>query len=151
MITFKVEKWRELYPELSLLLPKHWEEIAISHKEVPLDVDYDKYAELCDTGILHILTARDDTKLIGYHVAMICGHIHYKSTLHGITDVYYVLPEYRGRMVGVRLFKEVELSMRERGVVKLYTGTKIHHDMGRLFERLGYHETERLYTKLLVD
>jgi len=149
MITFHIEKWRPLYAELSVLLPKHWEEIAITRDKVPLDVDVDKYAELCDQGILHIVTARDDGKLIGYHVAMICGHLHYKSTLHGITDVYYLLPEYRGKMVGVRLFKEVEDDMRRRGVKKLYTGTKLHHDMGRMFERLGYKETERLYTKFL--
>jgi GNAT superfamily N-acetyltransferase len=147
MITYQVEKWRDALPEMEPILVKHWHEVALGHDKVPLDIGREKYQALCDAGALHVATARDGGVLVGYHVAMVTPHLHYMSTMHGITDVYFILPEYRKGFTGIRLFKFVEAELRKLGVKKLFTGTKLHMDMGKIFERLGYVETERLYTK----
>ena len=149
--TFQVERWSDLQAEMLPLLSKHWEEIAINRDKIPLDIDMDRYAALEEAGALHIVTAREDGELIGYHVAIVSPHLHYKSTLHGITDVYFIRPEHRKGFTGIRLFKRVEEEMRKLGVRKLFTGTKLHLDMGKVFERLGYSPTERLYTKYIGD
>jgi GNAT superfamily N-acetyltransferase len=151
MVTYQVEKWRDALPEMEPILVQHWHEIALGHDKVPLDIGRDKYQELCDSGVLQVITARDSGALVGYHVAMVTPHLHYMSTPHCITDVYFVQPEYRKGFTGIRLLKKVEEEAKARGVKKLITGTKLHLDMGRVFERLGYTETERTYTKYIGE
>lgn len=154
MVTYQVEKWRDLRPDMEPILREHWLEIALGHDKVPLDIDHDKYNALCDCGALRIVTVRDDGRLIGYHVAIVGGHLHYASTCHGITDVYFILPEYRKGRVGIRMFQFVEADMRSLGVKKLFTGCKLHTadgKSGKLFEYLGYKATETLFTKYIGD
>jgi hypothetical protein len=151
-VMFQVERLRDMHEEMKPLLEKHWHEIALDHSRVPLDVDWDRYMALDEKESLSVVTAREDGVLVGYHVAIISGHLHYKSTLHGVTDVYWIDPSYRQRPgVGLRLFKAVNEEMKRLGVVKLITGTKVHLDMGRLFQHLGYRETERTFTKIVGD
>lgn len=154
MVSFQVEKWRAIRAEMEPILVAHWHEIALGHAEVPLDIDHDRYDNLCDAGALHIVTVRDDGVLVGYHAAIIAGHLHYKSTLHGITDVYFILPEYRRGYTGIRLFRRVRSEMRLLGVKKLITAAKLHTadgNSGKLFEFLGYDATETVYTMLIKD
>ncbi len=151
-ITYQVEKWAAIYPEMAPILVQHWKEVALGHDKVPLDVAYDRYLAMCEAGALHIVSVREDGRLIGYHVAIVGGHLHYASTKHGITDVYYILPEYRAGRIAIRLFQRVEAEMRALGVVKLFTGCKLHiagGRVGKLFEYLGYIKTEELYTKYI--
>ncbi|QRF55306.1 GNAT family N-acetyltransferase [Variovorax paradoxus] len=149
--TYKVERWRDLRREMLPLLVQHWKEIALNHAAVPLDIDHEKYDALDKDGALHIVTVRQDGELVGYHVAIISGHLHYKSTLHGITDVYWLAPAHRQGFTGIRLFRHVEKEMAALGVRKLFTGTKVHLDMSKLFEHLGYKRVEYLYAKLIGD
>lgn len=147
--TYQVESWLDIQEEMLPLLTRHWHEVALNHAAVPLDIDREQYDNLATVGALHIVTVRRDGELIGYHVAIISGHLHYKSTLHGITDVYWVAPECRHGVVGLRLLQAVERELKSVGVKKLFTATKIHMDQGRLFEHLGYHAVERLYAKII--
>lgn len=149
--SYQVERWRDLKAEMLPLLHRHWEEIALNHAEVPLDIDHERYDALDESDALHIVTVRQDSDLIGYHVAIVSSHLHYKSTLHGITDVFFLAPEHRKGLTGVRLFKRVEEEMRALGVKKLFTATKVHLDMSPIFERLGFNRVEYLYAKILRD
>lgn len=150
-ITYQVESWAEYYPEVLPLWVLHWKEVALSHAQIPLDPDIERYQAFADAGQLHILSMRDQGKLVGYHVTICVGHLHYKGTLHGLVDLYYVLPASRKGRAGIRLFQEAERALRARGVVKLQTATKIHAhlDMSRLLEHLGYTQVEKVYAKLL--
>lgn len=146
---YAVEKWRDIKAEMLPLLVEHWREIALNHADVPLDIDEPRYDALCASGALHIVTVRRGGALIGYHVAIVSGHLHYKSTLHGITDVYYIVKALRHGVTGLRMFQRVERELKAMGVRKLFTGTKLHLDQGRLFEHLGYHAVETLYAKII--
>lgn len=128
---------------------EHWKEVALNHAEVPLDVAWDRYNALDDAGALHVLTARRDGVLVGYHIAIVTAHLHYASTLHGITDVYWIAPAYRTGRTGLRMFQAVERELKKLGVRKLFTATKLHLDQGALFEYMGYKPVERLYAKLI--
>ncbi|MET3133628.1 hypothetical protein AAKU55_003918 [Oxalobacteraceae bacterium GrIS 1.11] len=150
-IRFQVEKWRDALPDMEPILVQHWHEIALGHDKVPLDIARERYQSLCDAGALHVVTARKDGAMVGYHVAIVSGHLHYLSTPHAITDVYFILPAYRRGFTGIRLFRFVEAAMRTLGVKKLVTGTKLHLDMGAILRWLGYSATETVYTKYIGD
>ena len=149
MITFQVEKWRPFHAEAGPIMQRHWEEIAIDRDKIQFSLDNARYEGMDDAGILHILTVRDSGNLMGYYIAFILPHVHYQHAgLMAFTDAYYVLPEARRGPVGMQLFAEAEKSLKERGVVKTYLSTKVHHDNGPLFERLGWKLTDRVYTKV---
>lgn len=148
-VTFAVESFKECLPEMKALLVEHWKEIASDHELIPLDPCYDEYFVMEDQGMLSTCVARCEGKMVGYHLSFIRPHLHYRQTLSAIVDIYFVLPEFRGG-TGYRLFQFVEKTLRERGVKKIFTACKLAHDVGPLFERLGYKEHERLYTKVLL-
>lgn len=150
-VQFAVETIDQVLDDMAWLWDIHWQEIALDRAKVPLNPDVDTFRALEDAGLLLIVTARDGEKMVGYHVSIVRPHLHYKQSLTAYADMYFIHPDYRQGMTGVRLFKYLEERLRERGVERIYQGTKVHKDMGRLFERLDYKETERLYVKWIGD
>lgn len=146
---YQTEPWAAFKVEARQLFVRHWKEVALNHSEVPLDIDHDRYDALDAAGALHVLTARRGGLLIGYQVTMVTPHLHYRSTLHGITDVYWIAPECRHGITAMRLFQAAERELKKLGVRKLFTSTKLHLNQGPLFERLGFRPVETLYAKLI--
>lgn len=149
MIAYAVESWEQAMPEMSSHWDAHWKEVALDHEVIALDPDLEEYGRLDKAGGLHIVTVRQDGLLVGYHISFLRPHIHYKQSLSAFTDIYYVAPAFRRGLVGTRLFQYVEETLKAKGVQKMFTGTKLHLDVGKIFERLGWRETERLYTKVI--
>jgi hypothetical protein len=147
LLTYHEEAWADVLPELEACWKAHWLEIAQDQDKMPLDVDTASYARLADAGALSVVTVRVDHDLAGYLVSFIRPHLHYQSTLCAYVDVYYVKPAYRQGYVGVRLFRAAEACLKGRGVQKVFLGTKVYADHSRVLQRLGWVETERLYTK----
>lgn len=149
MITFSTEDWNLIKHEVMPLWEKHYYHIADpeDEKRIPLDPDWDRYQNAFDRGSLHITGARQDGELIGYAFVFVETGLHYKSTLFGHWDIYWVEPQHRGHMVGIKLFQEVERCMKARGVVKMTSARKLWYDTGSLFRRLGWKDTETKSTK----
>lgn len=149
-ITLQVERWADVKPEeCEPLFAIHWEEVARDKEKIKLEVDREKYTECERLGKFHLVTLRDDGKLVGYFAGFIDTHPHYKSTLFFSTDVYFILPEYRQTRWPLKMFLFMEDSLRLKGVKKMVTITKVHQDHSRLFEWLGWTLTEKVYTKCL--
>lgn len=151
LITYAVERLAEMHGELEELLPLHWDQIARDKDIIALAPDWDAYFALEAAGGFQCVVARCAGKMIGYHVSFIRPHLHYRHSLQAITDIYFVLPEFRRGRVGVQLFKEVEKAWRARGVQKAFTGCKIAPglDYQALFERLGWKWIEKTFAKVL--
>jgi N-acetylglutamate synthase-like GNAT family acetyltransferase len=146
-IAYQVESISQCVEEMSGLWDLHWQEIALDRQKIKLEPDVETFQMLEDVGQLVIVTVRNDGQLVGYHVSLVRPHLHYKSSLTAYVDMYFLHPDYRGGMAGYKMFKFVENVLKARGVDRIYSGTKLHKDMGKLFERLGYNETERLFVK----
>lgn len=147
---FSVERYQDTIAEVRLLYPAHWAEIALDHAAIPLEPDYERYDALAAAGILHLVTARVQRELIGYHLSMIHGHLHYKSSLTCFTDIFYLKPEHRNGFTGYKMLKFFRDSVRTMGVQKVYMGTKLSHDIGPLLERLGFKAIERIYSQVFI-
>jgi hypothetical protein len=159
-LTYQVEPFDTAFEEAQELLLAHWEEIALDKDKIKLDVDAERYRELDRKGMLHIVTVRDANdqkwaydpgKLVGYHVSILCNHLHYKNDFHAMTDIFFLKKEHRVGRAGIDMFLFVEDSLRKRGVVKIMTSVKLHLDVGRIFEWLGYKPIERVYSKYIGD
>jgi GNAT superfamily N-acetyltransferase len=151
MITFCQEDYFDCIDEISLLLESHWEEVGTDKDKIPMDVDYEQYAQAALQGILHVMVARSHGSLVGYHSTFVRPHIRYKSTLMGFVDVYFLHKDFRRGSTGIRLLKAAETSLKARGVKKIQSGTKLSLDRGKVFEHLGYKAAETTYTKWIGD
>jgi len=150
MIEFNEEFFDDCFLEMVPLLKDHWKEVAVYQDDVPLDIDVERYKTLEEMGRLHIVTCRDDGKLVGYCVTIINEHMHYKSTVFGLNDIIYLAPEYRRAGVAYSLIAFVEMCLKEKYNVKVMT---LHMKTAIPFESLaeacGFNKVEYIYSKVL--
>jgi GNAT superfamily N-acetyltransferase len=151
MVTFAVEPWAQFQLEAEPLWARHWEEIALDKDAIKLKIDYRAYDQMDAMGMVHVVVARDAGQIIGYHLSFVRAHFHYADSLTAYTDVFWIAPECRKGRVGIALFQFVEKTLKARGVERMFSACKLHKDVGKLFERLGWKETERLFTKRIGD
>ncbi len=175
MLTFQVERFQDIAKELAPLFVHHWNESALDQEKIKLAPNWKRYGAMQNEGILHIVTVRclpDDHesreaqkqvtanppieslangrgKLVGYYFAMILPHLHYSTAgPMAYPDAYFILPQFRKGGAGAKLLAEMERTLWEKGIVKIYLSTKVHDDHGPLFERMGYRLTDKVYTKI---
>ena len=148
-LSAQVEPFASCIGEIRPHLPRHWAELALDKEHVPLDPDCDRYEKMDAAGQLCMVTLRAQGQLVGYCCMMVSPELHYRTTLGARMDVFWLAPEYRGRMGGVRLFKAVEAELRRRGVKRAFMGSKLHRDSSRLFEALGYRPMEMWFSKYI--
>jgi GNAT superfamily N-acetyltransferase len=147
---FSEETLSQCLDEARPLLVDHWENIALNKDTIPLNPLWNIYEKLEETGNLKIITARQDEKLVGYAAYVISPSLHYSSEIIADADVFWLDPNHRKGMAGMRLFKHAEKVLRSYGVTRILNKVKIHFDVGKVFERMGYDPIERVYSKSLV-
>lgn len=152
-LSAQVERYSDVLPELAPLYPDHWAELALDteYPEAALAPRWDQYLALEAAGELLVVTLRDLGTLAGYCLMVIRPHLHYEMCLTATTDIFRVLPQYRGRYGGARLFKAVEKECRRRGVKRMFVGSKLHRDSSRLFTSLGFKPIEIYHSKWLEN
>jgi GNAT superfamily N-acetyltransferase len=147
-ITYEDVDGFQFVDEFERLFPEHYEELCVT-KEFPYEPDYPAYKRMAEAGMLRCITCRADGKLIGYIIFMVTPHLHYKSCITAIEDLYFVSKEYRKGRVGIKLFQYAEKVLKERGVQRIVMHTKVHLDNSKLFEYLGYKMTDKVFSKML--
>src|SRR3990167_4165352 len=100
-ITFQKEKLADCFDESRELQQQHFQEIA-QNKDVlgGVNPDREMYMKLDALGLIHVLTARDDGKLVGYFVAFVRKHMHYQHIMCGSDDLFYLAPSHRRGLTG---------------------------------------------------
>lgn len=146
MITFAVEKLDSCLEELKPLLNEHWEEIAWYKDKISYVPSYDKYYALEDAGVLHIVIARDEGKIIGYYVSMVNYSLHYMNTKFAVNDILFIHPDYRGGSAAYRMFKFAFKELKKIGVDCITIHMKTDFPFDRLCESLGMKKQEYLYS-----
>jgi len=149
MITFQRESFKDLEEEIIPLWEQHYDEIASNKDVIKLDPNLGGYRAFDECGGLIILTLRDNGKLVGYSFFVLQMSLHYQTVIMAANDLFYVLPEYRGKMLGSKLMREAEKILKDLGVHQILMRTKSYANFGVLLERNGYEETEVHYRKLI--
>jgi GNAT superfamily N-acetyltransferase len=142
---YQRESFAEVIEDIKPLLAKHYQEICAFPDKLKLNPDYDKYIALDEIGCLHVVTAREESKLIGYMVTFIAPHIHYQDTVQGINDILYVSESHRGTTTGYKLFKAAMKELKKEGVELLSMHMKKKHEFRRLLAGLGFQGTEEIW------
>jgi hypothetical protein len=147
----QVESWQNALSELRPLFSLLWEEVAVDRDRFVAKCDEEKYEQLDKAGILHLVTAREGKTLVGYFLVFVTPNAHYLGAgPMAFTDLYYMMPQYRGGANSLKLFSFMEKTLREKGVVKIYSSNKLHRGHGKMFDFLGYKPTDMIYSKVLA-
>lgn len=148
-ITAQVEPYSAaLINEARALLTAHWEELALDRDKVPLAPWYEVYEARARQNEVLVVTLRSAGACIGYFVGFIVPGLHYRTCLSLTMDVFFISPTHRNRSAGaLKLFRTAEAEAKKRGVERIYLGTKLSHDTGRLFRALGYRPSDMYYSK----
>jgi len=141
LITFQEETLNQkLIEEAGDMLKLHSEELT--EFSFPLNPNWEIYQRLEDISTLHIVTARDCEKLIGYYVSIITTHHHYMDALIAENDIHYILPEYRKGWLGYKFLKRVIQFLKARNVNIILHTMKADHSYLPITERLGFKLTD---------
>lgn len=151
MLTAQPEPFAPFLKEVQPLLPRHYDELALNQDKVPLAPQYHVYLDRDSRGEVLTVTLRESGVLVGYFIGFVMPGLHYSTCLTLILDIFWLAPEHRGKMGGVKLFKAVEKEAKRRGVQRMFVGSKVHKDASKLFEALGYDKCEVHYTAWLGD
>lgn len=151
MRTVQEESFEEGLNELQVLLPIHWEDLALNKDKVPLDPIYDIYIDRERKGELIYVTVREDGDLIGYFIGFIAPGLHYKTCLTCTMDIFYIHPDHRKNGAGGMLFEFVEKKLKARGVQRWYCGSKNHKSTEWFFEKIGFKPIETYFSKWLGE
>lgn len=148
-VAFATESFEAIFTEGSQLLANHWVEIA-HYKDIPLDIDVERYRAMEAAGMLRVFTARLEGRLIGYAVFVVNRNSHYRSSVQAVQDVLYVDPHERRGLTGLKLVKFADEVLRVEEVQVVYHHVKAKHPiLGRLLGRLGYEVVDVIYAKRL--
>jgi GNAT superfamily N-acetyltransferase len=106
---------------------------------------------LYDDGACFLAVAEHDGKVVGFMSGWVY-QLYFSKTLSAQNNLWYVLPEYRGGMIGVRLLKMFESWAFDKGAKILVGGTSSGISMPRsnkLIEKFGYEPVGSEYRKVL--
>lgn len=146
MLTTAIETIHEGLEELKPILPVHYAELSAHCKyDIPLNPMYDRYLAKEAQGEILYVTLREAGTLVGYFVGMIGPGLHYKDCLTLHMDIFYVVPEARGRDGGGLIIDAIDREFARRKV-KLWTmGYKEEHRpwMEKLLFKKGFAPFER--------
>jgi len=137
MITYQAEKFTSIVEELKTIITQHRDEVSVFSENIILDPDWDFYRVMENKGQLFTYTARDDGRLVGYYIAFVSRHPHYNAIVSD-TDIFYLLPEYRGNLTGYTLIKDAETELENLGVQIIILSAKMEKPLAKLAERLGH-------------
>lgn len=148
--TFHIERFADVYLEMYPLLVAHYDELS-QHKEhgFALQPQVDLYQKRDLSGNLLMVIAREAGQIVGYFVGVIAPALHYQPCLTCSPDIFYVVPERRRDGTALGMFQFVESELDRRGVDAWMVGSKIAHDVTKLFEHLGMTPFEVTYVKWL--
>src|SRR5574343_582765 len=94
------------------LLSAHYDELVKLKEIFVIDGDYERYADLEESGKLITLLAFEGDVLVGYSVNILNNHLHYKDVLVCYNDLLFIHPSKRNTPLGLRLIKETEKAAR---------------------------------------
>lgn len=149
MVTFAVENTGIALREALVLGAAHYDEVENKKDVVPFKPNTASLDALLTAGILHIVTARDNGKLVGYFINLVAEDLLCSEVCSQELGIY-VAPSHRKGSVFYRMVKFTEGLMFGLGIRQIRIMFKTGHNE-QLPVKLGYEKTEAVYQKVMGD
>jgi len=145
-MVYTQEKYEDIIPELDKILPLFYKEVDIYPENPTPDINHELLSNIPE---LQVVTAREDGKLVGFHIALIENDIFYKTLILACVLFYYLHPDHRGEGRGTKMFEHAEKLYKEKDVDRVFMSRKIYINNEKMFTKLGYTHLESNYTKAI--
>lgn len=141
---YQIETIAQCHEAILALSKDHAEEAG--YLNLTANVNQEQFHAIEKIGSLRIFTLRTDAdRLVGYNIFILSD-----SELYGIPvatqSALYVMPEYRGRpAISLIMFADQYLvTSGSRAIIRSHSQ---RNPISRLYERLGYSQTEVVFCK----
>jgi len=139
-------------PNWNDLIHEHHEELAVHKDDMPLCPDYTRCLLLEDAGIFKAWVGRSENGLLASYLAwFVQPHLHYRTTLHAVEDLFMLSAPYRSGKNGKRMFMECFPELKNLGVRRVICHSKVHFEekhpgFRRFFESMGFIHSDNLWS-----
>ena len=146
-LVYKQEFSHSIQDSIDSLAVIEWEELQDDPDD--MNIDWDKYKQLMDLGVLKLFTVSHDDVVVGYLSTFVTSPFTNKNETISIYEAIYIRKEYRSYKTARGLFNFVEACMKEDGVSRVIATSRKKRPISTLLKRFGYEEIETKYEKVL--
>lgn len=150
-LTIRTETVDQVIGEILPLIEQHADEVGYPiMRDVPIDVDVERYRLIEAAGMLRIYAARHEGELVGY-AAFILGASLDRRTMIAATEVgVFVKPEYRKGTNALRLLQHADNSLRDEGVdMVVYHNPSGSRTFSTILIHRGFSMVDEVYARRL--
>lgn len=137
------ESLYKIADELPPLFIRYGKELGTA----PTEPNWHELFRMQASGILRVVTARQNKVLAGFCFNSVGPHLMYRTTIHGITFAVWLDHAYRTGWTGVRLLVKNRDLLREWGVKRAYISEPFTGGLklDKVYKRIGYEPAEMNY------
>lgn len=154
-LVFTREDYTALFldPEFDALVHELHREVVRDKDLRPLNVDHGRYTRLCAAGMIHVLSARCNRKLVGFISFIVDPAPH--ALHHGprwvvaVSDAWFLAKAHRRGMAGLRMLRAATASLQAAGVTAVLNSAPRHTKLDKLFKAEGMLRVETVWRKVL--
>ena len=132
-------------PDLAELLAEYAAESSIVGMPPPA-AKMESYRELEARGLLQVLSATQEGRLIGFLTLLAPVLPHYGVAV-AVSESFFVARAHRGTGAGLKLLRAAEDIARRFGSPGLLVSAPFDGDLFKVLPRVGYAETNRVFFK----
>ena len=129
------------------LTRQHWNEIVKDGRK--LEIDWDLFEALQNSGSLRVYVAQEDDEVLGYAAFVLQRHLHSKSCLVANNDAVFLRKDRRAYGAGLQFLAYCDEQLRQEGVSMIFWHIKPARDFSGTLEQLGYELHETIYAKFI--
>ncbi len=146
MTEIRLSNVDEMLANAGALFSEHWEEVALNKQVMVLKPDEQKYRTMEANGMLLILGAFCDGKVVGYSVNFVTNHPHYADLIVCNNDLLFVTGDKRCGRLGLQLIRATEKEAKQRGVQLMLWHAKPGTALEKMMPRLGYGVQDTIFS-----
>lgn len=136
-------------PGLAALLAEYAAESSIAGMPPPA-ARMESYRELDQRGLLQVLSATRDGRLIGF-LTLLAPVLPDYGVPVAVSESFFVARAHRGTGAGLKLLRAAEALARRLGSPGLLVSAPFGGDLFKVLPRVGYAETNRVFFKKVRD
>ena len=129
MIQIQPERVASCWDEIDALARMHHAGTSSYRRHEPYNPDKQRYFINNNNGFFHLMTARDEGKLVGYFGLYIMPSMH-SQLLTATEDTFFIHPDYRQGRLAIRMLRAVEQLCRDRQVHELLFSCEMDNTRG---------------------
>lgn len=146
----RVERFKDVLPELEPLHAEHWQETEKHRHGIAMNPDYEGMAERERAGRMLQFTVRKGGELVGNLRVYLKTSMH-SQTMFAEEDTLYLRLAHRGGFLAVALLRYAEDALRAIGVREIRANSKLVNKADVLMRRLGYRAVAMQFVKVFKE